>query len=220
MRHAIYYTPPEDDPLTLAAEEWLGRSVFGRDVPHACGDDEVVVSPRRYGFHGTLKAPFRLREGAAHADMVDRFTTFCAEHRTFVIPELVLARLGSFFALVPANPVPALEVLAGNAVEAFEPFRSPLKPSEIARRKPERLNKRQQAHLERWGYPYVFDEFRFHLTLTGPVPDERCEATEERLRKHFADHLGKPRPFNTCALFVEKSENAPFEAELLLRLSK
>lgn len=220
MRHAVYYTPPEDDPLTLAAEAWLGRSVFGRTVAGRFGDDDLVAAPRRYGFHGTLKAPFRLREGATHDDLVDRFTTFCAEHRPFTIHALELARLGPFFALIPAAPVPALETLAGDAVEAFEPLRSPLSPAELARRNPDRLTVRQKQHLENWGYPYVLDEFRFHLTLTGPVAEDQAGVVERQLSEHFSAHLGKPRSFNTCGLFVEPGDGRPFQIELLLRLSK
>jgi hypothetical protein len=31
------------------------------------------------------------------------------------------------------------------------------------------LNQSQVANLDRWGYPYLFADFRFHMTLTGKV---------------------------------------------------
>ena len=39
------------------------------------------------------------------------------------------------------------------------------------------VTERQASNLDRWGYPYVFDDFRFHMTLTGPLTaDDRGRA--------------------------------------------
>ena len=41
-------------------------------------------------------------------------------------------------------------------------------------------------HLDRWGYPYVFEDFRFHMTLTGSLPAERRTELLDVLQKRFA----------------------------------
>ena len=71
MRYAIYYTPAERDPLTVLATSWLGRSAFTGEStpPRAIGRlpaAEVAyhtAAARRYGFHGTILAPFTLADG-------------------------------------------------------------------------------------------------------------------------------------------------------------
>ena len=41
-------------------------------------------------------------------------------------------------------------------------------------------------HLDRWGYPYVFEDFRFHMTLTGSLPSEQRTVVLNILQKRFA----------------------------------
>src|SRR5438445_432365 len=55
------------------------------------------------------------------------------------------------------------------------------------------LSARQAELLARWGYPYVHDEFRFHMTLTGPIADDERPAFLASLVKAYdglsGDHL-------------------------------
>jgi hypothetical protein len=46
----------------------------------------------------------------------------------------------------------------------------------MARRRAAGLTPAQERNLIEWGYPYVLDEFRFHLTLTGSLADPEAEA--------------------------------------------
>ena len=39
------------------------------------------------------------------------------------------------------------------------------------------LTDRQEALLTQWGYPYVMEEFRFHITLTGALDPAHLDAT-------------------------------------------
>ena len=127
------------------------------------------------------------------------------------IPALALRRIGPFFALVPDAPTsPSLSRLEAATLEASEPLRAPLTAEERARRRPERLTERQRAHLDRWGYPYVLDEFRFHMTLTGPVPDPEAPAVEAMLAEAFAPFVGAPLAVDALAVFTEPEPGAPF----------
>ena len=110
---------------------------------------------------------------------------------------------------MPAEPEPALQALEGEVLAAFEPYRAPLTDDEIARRRPERLSPRQREQLERWGYPFVREEFRFHMTLTGPVPGP-ADDWRAALETRFAPLLGRPLPVDGLGLFVEAAPGAPF----------
>ncbi|AXV17056.1 hypothetical protein CYG48_15975 [Neorhizobium sp. SOG26] len=218
MRYALYYSPAEDHPLTAAASRWLGRNAFldesfpTSDVSGlACGDvHQLTADPRRYGFHATLKAPFELAPGKTEAELLAALAAFAAATPAFTIPNVILGQLGRFFAIVPDRIYPELQDFAARVVEDFEPFRAPLSEADIARRKPENLPPTQRAYLDRWGYPYVMDEFRFHMTLTGQVPPEQAEAMKAELSRRFAPFIQQPLSIDGLALFVEPERGAPF----------
>lgn len=225
-RYALYFTPPPDHPLTMSAARWLGRDAFSgqtTDCPVAALDPHdwgrCVAFPRRYGFHGTLKAPFRLAYGASKTALLDDLEAFCAELPAFEIPPLAVGRLGSFFALLPSAPVPALHALAAALVQDFDTFRAPLTEAEIAKRNVDRLSDTERDYLDRWGYPYVFDAFRFHMTLTGPVAADAQDAVEAVLRSYFEPVLGAPLLVDAVTVFVEDEPDTPFMARHRLPLA-
>lgn len=223
MRYALYFTPPASDPLTLSAQRWLGRNAFTGAAlrqPAIDGFDMagLTADPRRYGFHATLKAPFALAEGRSEAELVAEIGRFVSQAGPFDIPEVVVGRLGSFFALVPGDHCAALQGFAGEVVRRFERFRAPLTSADIARRRPDDLTPAERQNLVQWGYPYVFDEFRFHMTLTGRVPAERRDAVESALRDHFAEFHGRPLPITGLALFRETARGADFTVHSLFPL--
>jgi hypothetical protein len=178
VRYAFYISPDEDDPLSAAAAGWLGANPFTGETweLEPSGDfsaaelTALTADPRRYGFHGTLKAPFALAPSTTEMQLLNAFAAFTEESTPFEIPEMTLGQLGPFFALVPAVNCSALQDLADETVRRFSPFRAPLSQADIARRKPELLEDAMRRNLFEWGYPYVFESFRFHMTLTGPGP--------------------------------------------------
>lgn len=218
MRYAIYFAPGPTDPLTREAAAWLGRDAFtGAVLPHPQTSTlprETIVgitaSARRYGFHATLKAPFRLAPEYGEADLVAAFEHFVAANEGFTIPEMIVGNLSGFFAIVPREPSSALNAFAGRVVMSFEKFRAPLTQAEIARRNPEQLSLSEAANLQEWGYPYVFDSFRFHMTLTDRIPAEDRPAIEAQLQRLFAPVLPEPFPIQNLGLFVEPEPGAPF----------
>ena len=217
MRYAIYFTPPESDPLAHAAAQWLGRSAFSgqplerRDtgIMSAAELAYLTAAARRYGFHATLKAPFHLAGDQSEAALREALSAFCAGMNAFEV-RLVLGRLDGFFAFVPETRNAALDALARDVVAAFEPFRAPLTDAEIARRGPEQLSPPQLLNLHRWGYPYVMDEFRFHMTLTGCVEEAGAPRARRAIEAHFGPLLDEPVEIGGLALFVEPEPGAPF----------
>lgn len=194
MRYAIYFVPERETSLARFGATWLGYDSSRRlDVLHPPVDglapDAVraaTAEPRRYGFHATLKPPFTLAEGCDEAALVDAVRDFAQERTSVVLPAAEVATLGRFLALIPSVSSPPLNELAGACVEAFEPFRAPLSEADLARRLSKPLTDRQRELLDAWGYPYVFDQFRFHMTLTGPLDEPQRACLLPALRTAYA----------------------------------
>lgn len=218
MRYAIYYCPPEHALLNRMATGWLGRSAFtGEAIAPRPADRlsaaEVAyhsAAARRYGFHATLMAPFTLADGADEDDLVAALSAFCEGMRPFTLPRLALGRLDGFFALVPDTPSDALNQFARDVVVAFDRFRAPLSDSERERRASVGLTPSQLRNLVQWGYPYVFEDFRFHMTLTGRVDEASAARVRHAIEQHFGPVLDEPVEIASLALFLEPEPGAPF----------
>ena len=207
-RYAVYVAPDADSPLGRFGNAWLGfepRSGVDLPRPALVGLTEsdirrATVAPARYGFHATLKPPFALAEGADVAALDRAVAGLAAALAPVDIPALRLARIDRFLALVPARPVAALDALAAECVAALDRFRAPEGPDRVRRRRAG-LTDRQAALLAEWGYPYVLDEFRFHLTLSGPSAAAERASVAAALDKVLGDILAAPLPVRDLALF-------------------
>lgn len=219
MRYGLYFSPGSDEALHGLGSSWLGRDAeSGKAVEQpdleGLGASELatITGPaRRYGFHATLKAPFRLEDGVSEADLISAMAAFADQAEAFHIPSLRVGCLDRFVALVPDAPAPHLNAFAASVVEAFEPLRAPLSEREIERRNPDALSSSELRNLMRWGYPYVFDQFRFHMTLTNRLPEPDITRITDAAAGHFAPGLSGPVPVRALTLFVEPEPGAPFE---------
>ncbi|MHA6347657.1 DUF1045 domain-containing protein [Roseivivax sp. CAU 1761] len=212
-RYAIYHLP-DPGPLAAFGAGWLGwDAARGTEAPPppepALPEAErraAVATPQRYGFHATIKPPFRLAAGTEPAALRAAFRAFCAGQAPVALPGLRLAALGRFLALVPERAPPELAALAGAAVAGLDPFRAPPEPAELARRRGARLSPAQEALLVRWGYPYVMEEFRFHMTLTGRLDRAARDRLEPRLEAALAPLLPRPYPIRSLCLLGEAAD--------------
>lgn len=171
-RYALYFTPAPGSALADFGEAVLGDGrLFASDARNAALA-AITADPRLYGFHATLKAPMRLAEGATEADLFAAVEALAAHRGPVPIGRLRVTAIGGFIALVPDAPAPLLDLFAAECVASLDPLRAPLSAAERAKRRPERLPTRERALLDRWGYPYVFEAFRFHMTLTGSLPSD------------------------------------------------
>lgn len=199
-RYGIYYTP-RPGALAEFGAAWLGWDVAtGTSVAHPTIDGlplsvaEITATPRKYGLHGTIKPPFFLAEGTDAAGLSDAFAALCASLAPAELDGLFLSRIGSFIALtIDGNQTPLAE-LASTVVRDLDTFRAPPSEAELARRRKSNLSTRQEELLVQWGYPYVMDEFRFHITLSGRLGrDAEAEAVIDALTPHVTPLL--PTPF-------------------------
>lgn len=211
-RYAIYWAPA---PGALAdwAASWLGwdpatgAAVTHPDLPGLPRPiAEITETPRKYGFHGTVKPPFRLAPGTDGEALHTAAQALCARLAPVTLDGLSLHRLGGFVALTPDGDQRALGDLAARVVRDLDPFRAAPTESEIARRRPDRLTPRQRAHMDRWGYPYVMEEFRFHLTLSGDLPEAEAQALTRSLAPVVAPMLPRPFTVDNLCLFSEAQD--------------
>ena len=218
-RYALYYAPRPEESLATLGHRWLGRNAEtgeGLAQPDASPVmparlRALTADARLYGFHGTLKPPMALRDGASEGDLLGALGSFAAARRPFVVPSIRLASLSGFLALVPGESCEALQELADSCVTAFDTFRRPPGEAELAKRRAAGLSARQDALLVRWGYPYVLEEWRFHLTLTARIADEQERATlADLLRDRFAAYLDAPLPVRDVCLFRQPAAGRPF----------
>jgi len=216
-RYAIYYAPELGSALDTLGRTWLG--VNGAALKAAIGKGtaltadriaEMTGTARRYGFHGTLKPPFELNPINRQEDLLAAARVFARSLAPVEIPPLELAVIGKFIALSPIAESAALERLAAACVRAFEGYRTPLSKEQQDDYKLNKLTVHQEHMLEHWGYPYVMEEFRFHMSLTDRIDDEaERDATMALLKTLAAPVLGHPILVRDIVVFAQDSYGQP-----------
>lgn len=217
-RYAVYAAPAPGSALAHHAAAWLGRDALTglprpQPLPLAMPIETVVAITReadRYGFHGTLKPPFRLADGRDEAMLIDALAAYAGRTPAIDLGPLSVQDLSGFIALRPVVSPPALGALAADIVEAFDGFRRPPDEAELARRRAHGLTPAQEANLARWGYPYVMEEFRLHFTLTSRLAAAERAPLIDWLARFFAPALAGPFTLDKLWLFVEPAPGAPF----------
>ncbi|PWG61203.1 hypothetical protein DEM34_17635 [Spiribacter halobius] len=166
----------------------------------------LVARPAHYGFHATVRPPMPLREGTTADDLREAVAAIAAGREPFALPGLRVARLGTFFALRPEPESAAMAALAAECVRRLDDFRGA-----DALRSEQGLSHRQRALQAQWGYPFVLDEFRCHLTLTEPVAEADAPEVLSVLTRFFSgDALRGPVPVDALALYHQPDRSTPF----------
>ncbi|MBR0733593.1 DUF1045 domain-containing protein [Bradyrhizobium japonicum] len=217
-RYAIYFAAGADSAVSRFGAELLGYDVYtGDEVPFPADASrvapdwrDVTADPRKYGFHGTLKAPMALAPGRTEAELVAACAAFAGKARPMPSIRPVVDSISGFIAVIPTEPVGALQQLAADCVREFDDFRAPMTAEDHARRRPDKLTERQRDYLDRWGYPYVMEEFRFHMTLTGRLDAERRGPILEMLRARFAALGLETLAIDRIALFKQDDVRTRF----------
>jgi putative phosphonate metabolism protein len=217
-RYAIYYAPAPGSELDRFGAHLLGYDAHhGEDLPFPEGLTqtrpdwrELTRDPRKYGFHATLKAPMALASGRTEAELAAACESFCGTARRLPVIEPIVDSIDGFIAVIPARPLADLLQLAADATCEFDAFRAPLTPEDRARRNPAKLSQRQCDYLDRWGYPYVMEEYRFHMTLTGRLDPERLEPVMAILRDRFSGIGLTTLTIDRIALFRQDHASSRF----------
>jgi hypothetical protein len=147
-----------------------------------------------------------LADGKTEVELLAACAAFAAAPRPIPVIRPVVGSISDFIAVVPAEPPPELIQLAADCVSEFDSFRAPVSEADRARRNPSQLTPAQREHLDRWGYPYVMDDFRFHMTLTGRLGAERRDPLLKMLADRFVALDLPTLPIDRIAVF--RQENA------------
>ncbi|WP_170327020.1 DUF1045 domain-containing protein [Ruegeria arenilitoris] len=210
-RYAIYFAPPAEAEWTKFATSWLGWDMeTGEGVAHPTVDgvdvEAVTQVPRKYGLHATMKPPFRLRDGQSIEALTEACARLAQVQPPVTLDGLEIARLGRFLALRPLGDEAALNTLAAACVRDLDSFRSPAPEAELERRRAAGLSPEQDANLVQWGYPYVMEAFRFHITLSGKLDKPTLATVQAALQSKLVPLLPKPFPITDLALIGEAED--------------
>jgi hypothetical protein len=217
-RYAIYFVPAADSAFYRFGAAVLGYDCHtGNDVDYpgplpmeTAAWRDLTREARRYGFHATLKAPFHLAQDADEPALIDALPAFCRSIESIPAFEPMVASLAGFIAIVPTAADPAVDRLAAACVLDFDRFRAPMTAQEWDRRMVG-LTERQAGNLDRWGYPFVFDDFRLHLTLTGRLGPDRHAVVLAYLRDRLAAAWGRRLvPIDRIALLRQDRPDGRF----------
>ena len=226
-RYAIYYAAARDCLLhrfgaqLLGYDAWTGETLSFPVFATQVAPDwlELTQDPRKYGFHATLKAPMPLASGSTEAELLAACSAFAEKPRAIPVITPVIDAISGFIAVVPSARSSDLERLAADCVIELDCFRPPLALEDRARRNPSNLTPRQSDFLDRWGYPYVMDEFRFHMTLTGRLDAARRAPVLTILRRRFSDLDITRLAIDRIALFRQDDTHSRFRIISQWRLS-
>lgn len=220
-RFAIYFTLEATDPIYQLASIWLGYDTWNgkmidRSTSFLANENHAQYSthttiPSWYGFHATLKPPFRLKPGISLDELDKALKDFSQQNKAFNCKPLTIQSQGQFLTLKPEKPCEKLNILAEQCVKYFDKFRAPLNEAEISKRVPEKLTERQRKYLELWGYPFVCDEFQFHMTLSNKLHDIELQEVSEFLKNIFSTILGNPLVINQIFLSYQADIDQRFK---------
>ncbi len=217
-RYAIYYAAAAGSPLDRFGAGLLGHDALsGEELPFPNGIEqslpdwrEITRDPRKYGFHATLKAPMALADGKTEAELLAACESFARAPRAIPVIKPVVNEIGDFIAVVPSLRSTELEQLARRRRQRVRRFSRAADPGGSCAPQAEHLTPRQRDHLDRWGYPYVMEEFRFHMTLTGRLPDERRGTVLAELRRRFAALRLAELAIDAIAVFWQQDAKSQF----------
>ncbi|MBL4599552.1 MAG: DUF1045 domain-containing protein [Rhizobiaceae bacterium] len=206
-RYGLYFKPKAGSALAEFEDKW-----FAANRPN-----EIIGIPKRYGLHATLKAPFKLDEQHSFDELFAAIKQLSVDFSPIYVGALAQRKIESFLALVPKSNCPDLDQLAFDCVRMIDPYRAPIEARELERRRAVSLNLEEEKMLAQWGYPYVKDSFRFHITLTGNLHEKQVENIQPELDDLLKPVLSEPLIIEDICLVGDPGEGKPFR--LLERFS-
>jgi hypothetical protein len=216
-RYAIYYTPQPGSALASFGRSWFGRANDGATL-QAFSDAglagpsfaKIPTAPGRYtGLHALFRAPFALRDGLGPDALKTRLINFAATRKPVATGPLTLSRAGGFLVLRPVEPAPALEWLAAQCVGAFEDFAAPPNDTERDGNAGSPLSDYQRLLLASFGDPYVLSEYRFYITLTGPLDAAHLERVAQALWPVLEEICATGVTVDGLSLFADTGGRSP-----------
>jgi Protein of unknown function (DUF1045) len=216
-RYAIYYTPQPGTALAAFGRSWFGRAndgvtlqAFSEAGLSGTSFAKLAVAPGRYtGLHALFRAPFAPRDGIGLDAIKTRLINFAGRRRPVETGPLTLSRSGRFLVLRPVEATPAIEWLAAQCVAAFEDFAAPPSDTEPEEHSSSNLSDYQRLLLESFGDPSVLSEYRFSITLTGPLDAAHLERVAQALWPVLEEICASGVTVDGLSLFGDSGGRAP-----------
>ncbi len=217
-RYAIYYVPPESDHLTKFAASWFGWDVYqGIRVNYSELSNlnydikEITKKPCKYGLHGTLKAPFSLAKDRTIDELRLSLSRLSSSIKKFEIPFISLRKISGFIAIVPTTQNKKLNFLAKKCLQELDCFREVESLEILNKRRSVELSSSMKQNLLKWGYPYVLNDFQFHLTMTSKLAPKVSENVFSVLSSELSSVLNSPLVISKICLFGESKIHGKFK---------
>lgn len=216
-RSGVYVAPRGASPLGERGARWLGRHIDSQPAPAPAATSldperlaELTAEPRVYGFHAMLKPPFRLADDVDAAGLDGAVSDVAAAHAPVKIPALRVDVVRGFVALVPTGPVDGLAELERACVVDLDRFRRPPEELDVARRRRAGLTERQDELLLAYGYPWVLDEFAFHMSLTRRVEPSEVGPVVDAATAWFTPEVLAPVVVDELCVVEQAAPGEPF----------
>ena len=188
VRYAIFYTPQPGTALSAFGRSWFGRANDGATLEAfsesglSSGFARLPVATSRYtGLHAVFKQPFALKNDTCPGALKSRLIGFAQRRKPVPTGPLTLSRAGRFLVLRPVKPAPALDWLAAQCVTTFDSFAAPLSEIDREERMASHHSDYQRLLFESYGDTNVLSEYRFHITLTGPLDNAHLDHVAQAL---------------------------------------
>ncbi|RUL63258.1 DUF1045 domain-containing protein [Dyella dinghuensis] len=205
MRYAVYFCPAAESALGMFGREWFATT----SIPDITEQrfQALMADVRRYGWHATLGAPFEL---AGHADEKTLHEKVVEVAQSSAPFDLLLRMdvLSGFLALRPDADETRVNVLAERCVRDLNPLRAPISKAAWDRRA-DGLDDVERSLFKEFGYPYVLERFRFHMTLSAPATEDEEQTLRDYLLPRMAEHL--IAHIDALTICREKEPGANFE---------
>lgn len=215
-RYAIYFSPASQSQLAFFGETCLGRTaqrIRDTQTSSTFSDRErwlaLTEKPAHYGFHATLKAPFELRNGSTEEQLIQCAQNFALNETAIELKTLGPRQLSHFLALTLDQQTQTLSAFAQRCVEVFDAFRQPLSEADRQRRLQQSLSERQIELMDSFGYPFVAEQFRFHMTLSGKLGKEDGDFVEW-VSANYDSVVADTPVLDRIALFTQADRQSPF----------
>ena len=224
-RVAIYFLPKKNSSLENFGKNLLGRDInkkkkisltrrqkyfINRGFTYFDELKDYCEEPAKYGFHATLKAPFRLKRNVKTKNFYDVISHIAAQHSRFKIKGLKIVYSKKFTLITSRKPNKLLINLENDLVKHLDTFRAELNKTDIKKRIPDSLTIKQNKYLKEWGYPFVFDQFKFHMTLMNQNNNKLSNKQKLELEKLIYKISNNVIEFNEISLLGE-NKNGHFE---------
>ena len=188
-RYAILYTPQPGTALSAFGRSWFGRANDGVTLQAfsdagLSGASFARLAPARgryTGLHALVMAPFTPRDGIGADALKTRLINFAGRRKPLATGPLTLARAGRFLVLRPVEAMPALDWLAAQCVASFEDFAAPPSDAECCEHANPKLSDSERLLLQSNRDPNALSEYRFSITLTGPLDTAHLERVAQAL---------------------------------------